>query len=121
METAQFERYRAYLRERAARLAHCSGGYVTKYPGKWIWYCDGCGSEFDSEAQALAPKHEAPSDPRVYALINPDGSTESDGTAAEFRAANAEDAEVLAALGRLERGESQSEIVGLFRMVEVRP
>lgn len=50
-------RMRAYRIERNTRLRACTGGHVTKYPGKYVWYCDGCGCEFESEAKAIAPRH----------------------------------------------------------------
>lgn len=48
----------AYLRERNARLRACTGSDVTKYPGRYLWYCATCGEEFASESQAIAPKHD---------------------------------------------------------------
>lgn len=49
---------RAYHRERNARISACTGGLVTKL--RHTWYCDSCGEEFDTEAQATAPKHAEP-------------------------------------------------------------
>lgn len=56
-ESDSLRRLRVYSQGRAARFSACPGGGVTRYVGKYLWHCDGCGEDFTDEAQAHVPKH----------------------------------------------------------------
>ena len=109
-----YGRLAAYLRERRPRLMSCPGGAVTKYPGRYSWYCDGCGEEFTNEAEAIGLKHLSIT--MIESCDTLSGDVQSIDTIDAFRRDNAEDGETLDALGRMMDGESREEHVGFVTL-----